>query len=374
VILFLISFKSFSENAQPICIDLSPTYDLSFSNGTSNTFIAVKIHELTPAVLSWITEITADKLAIIVSGGYTNMNSSVEILDENGNYWCSLPKLPDYRESHTQSGLITCGGNINDVDDSIRDYVNTDGVQDSCLTFSSGQWIKSHNLRFRHKQIFDSGAQRTNWYRKRSRHSSWISPQGVVLMGGEPSLLLGKSTLVLMDDGQVKLGFGLRQAVYFACTIQLDEQVILTGGNYDEKRVDVYNMDGWVKGLPRLGTGRYKHGCGHYIDSNDRMVYLVTGGTDGITGALTSTEILVSGAESWTEVAGQLPKPLMGLSGVSLNNKIFMTGGYSKGPWDYILQFNPDNGTWSNIGKMKQARSFHGASLVNVDDVIDYCN
>ena len=49
-------------------------------------------------------------------------------------------------------------------------------------------------------------------------------------------------------------------------------------------------------------------------------------------------------------------------------------GGYSKGPWDYILQFNPDNGTWSNIGKMKQARSFHGASLVNVDDVIDYCN
>ena len=60
----------------------------------------------------------------------------------------------------------------------------------------------------------------------------------------------------------------------FACTIQLDEQVILTGGNYDEKRVDVYNMDGWVKGLPRLGTGRYKHGCGHYIDSNDRMVVL----------------------------------------------------------------------------------------------------
>ena len=43
------------------------------------------------------------------------------------------------------------------------------------------------------------------------------------------------------------------------------------------------------------------------------QVYLVTGGTDGITGALTSTEILVSGAESWTEVAGQLPKPLMGL-------------------------------------------------------------
>ena len=82
------------------------------------------------------------------------MNSSVEILGENGIYMCSLPDLPDYRSSHTQSGLVTCGGDgdINNIaDDSIKNYVNVAGVEYSCLTFSSGQWIKSHNLKIYEK-------------------------------------------------------------------------------------------------------------------------------------------------------------------------------------------------------------------------------
>ena len=52
-------------------------------------------------------------------------------------------------------------------------------------------------------------------------------------------------------------------------------------------------------------------------------MYLVTGGWDS--SYLSSTEILVDGAVTWTEV-GELPVSMYGLRGVSLNNKILMTG------------------------------------------------
>ena len=55
---------------------------------------------------------------------------------------------------------------------------------------------------------------------------------------------------------------------------------------------------------------------------------MVTGGYGGgFREDLMSTEILVSGASSWTEVAGgDLPVPSQGIRGVSFQNQIFMTG------------------------------------------------
>ena len=58
------------------------------------------------------------------------------------------------------------------------------------------------------------------------------------------------------------------------------------------------------------------------------QVYLVTGGTKvGLinTSLTSSTEILIDGASLWTKV-GSLPTALYGVSGVSLKNKIIMTG------------------------------------------------
>ena len=40
---------------------------------------------------------------------------------------------------------------------------------------------------------------------------------------------------------------------------------------------------------------------------------------------LSSTEVLTETGQSWL-TAGSLPSPLTGLRGLSLNNKIFMTG------------------------------------------------
>ena len=93
----------------------------------------------------------------------------------------------------------------------------------------------------------------------------------------------------------------------------------------------------------------------------------------------------MDGAGAW-ETAGQFPKAISGLRGVSLNNNIFMTGniivnqfishkhsnntgGYS----DSILRFNSVDGSWEEVGKLQQMRHDHGASLVNVDDIMGKC-
>ena len=62
------------------------------------------------------------------------------------------------------------------------------------------------------------------------------------------------------------------QYLSYACSIQLEETVVITGGYNTTRRVSVYSFDGWVEDLPDLLTGRSDHGCGHYINNDDKMV------------------------------------------------------------------------------------------------------
>ena len=148
---------------------------------------------------------------------------------------CSLPDLPDDYFYHTQSGLVTCGGLSGDT-------------PKSCLTFSGGQWITSHTL-----------------LQQRAFHSSWFSKHGILLMGGSVSLT---TTEMLSADGQSTPGFTLKYLLHSACTIQFDDLVIVTGG----QKVSVYNISGWVEDLPDLVQGRSDHGCGHFINNDNKMV------------------------------------------------------------------------------------------------------
>ena len=49
-----------------------------------------------------------------------------------------------------------------------------------------------------------------------------------------------------------------------------------------------------------------------------------------------------------------------------------MLGG-NGGGGDEILEWDPTNEEWKEMGKMKQSRSYHGMAVVEVDDVIDFC-
>ena len=58
-----------------------------------------------------------------------------------------------------------------------------------------------------------------------------------------------------------------------ACGIQHDDVFIVTGGFWNEATVSQYNVTGWVKDLPRLNTGRLRHGCGYFYSHSIEMVY-----------------------------------------------------------------------------------------------------
>ena len=52
----------------------------------------------------------------------------------------------------------------------------------------------------------------------------------------------------------------------------MEASVVLTGGLYTKTRVTVYNSEGWVEDLPSLNMGRYSHGCGHFVNTDNQVV------------------------------------------------------------------------------------------------------
>ena len=64
------------------------------------------------------------------------------------------------------------------------------------------------------------------------------------------------------------------QHIFFslACSIELEEMVVVTGGCCAITRVMAYNNDGPMYRLPDMPTAREKHACSHYVDSNNNLV------------------------------------------------------------------------------------------------------
>ena len=53
-----------------------------------------------------------------------------------------------------------------------------------------------------------------------------------------------------------------------------------------------YNAEGYLADLPSLATGRYSHGCGHFVNTADREVG--RGRSLNITGKLSETPLKLS--------------------------------------------------------------------------------
>ena len=89
-----------------------------------------------------------------------SVSKQVELLKDDGTFWCNLPDHPDSPNRHTQNGLVTCG------------FPWRSGHR-ICYTFANGTWAQSHTLQ---RDYYD--------------HCSWESSQGIVLlMNGTTDLL-----------------------------------------------------------------------------------------------------------------------------------------------------------------------------------------
>ena len=109
--------------------------------------------------------------ALIITGGWRSRSrlSSVEVYHPGTNTSCTLPSLPEGISSHSQDGLVLCGG--------YPDFGR------SCYTLNTdtAQWTKTHSLSER-----------------RSGHTSWRREDGsILLIGGYWS----STTTELVSDG-----------------------------------------------------------------------------------------------------------------------------------------------------------------------------
>ena len=100
---------------------------------------------------------------LLITGGVGDGGSgltSVEVLSPSGVLIpCSVPR-PAYRSYHTQDGAVACGGG------------DAPATLTSCSSLTASGWSTSHQLQER-----------------RHRHVSWLSPVGLLLMGGWGSRL-----------------------------------------------------------------------------------------------------------------------------------------------------------------------------------------
>jgi len=282
--------------------------------------------------------------AIVVAGG-TNAEKSVEVFIP-GVGTCKLPNLPYGRTSHIMETIddkpVVCFGFVEPPPG-----VHIDIIQYGCMQFTPtgrnfGIWQDSviQGMGYRGPQL---GGQ---------DKGSWVSSAGLVVLDTREARIMNTTKTI-----------EIRYPKY-ACIITDKDSIIVTGGE-DNQGVARYNLKGLVEHLPSLSQQRKYHGCGSYLSSGS-MVLIVAGGRRGDE-KLSTTEKLTIGDSYWTTVKG-LPRTLAFMGSVSMDNKVFLIGGYTGTRGDYrqeILAF--DGEEWKEVGQLQNGRSRPAVTLVDAD-------
>ena len=83
--------------------------------------------------------------------------------------------------------------------------------------------------------------------------------------------------LIVSDNNNSNTGYVIiykieNKTFRWACAIEMPKKVILTGGVKTMYNVSVYSTEGFVENWPQLKKGRAGHGCGHYINTDEKVV------------------------------------------------------------------------------------------------------
>jgi len=256
------------------------------------------------------------------------------------------------------NGLTLCGG------DKFCHDCNAGDQSDYCMKFSDGEWSLIPLLH------------------PRSDHSSWQAENGIFLIGGYKEI---ESEFVPSNGEPNYPAFPVKYEALYSCSISDvgSHSVIITGGFFYDGEAHVidtvtrYDEDGFVEYLPSLHFARAYHGCGSFIRDDGNQVFLVAGGAVlSDQRASTPTEVLTQGSDTWT-LATPLPQARSGLAGVTVDNRLYMTGGMynSTNPSDEILEWRDEEQIWALGLWMENGRSNHAASSVTIDDnIMKYCH
>ena len=108
----------------------------------------------------------------------------MELLGSDGLSFCTLPSLLSGRATHSQDGLISCGGG-----GGWRSSEN----RKTCSTFKDGAWVESHNLT-----------------ELRYQHVSWETSEGVFMIGGADSQSKNTTEIITSNSTYFSLPYDTR--------------------------------------------------------------------------------------------------------------------------------------------------------------------
>jgi len=284
---------------------------------------------------------------IVISGGDdTSAYKSVEVYVPSTGMSCLLPALPENRIYHTMDDLTVCGGTY---------------TKETCVSFISGEWVTSQPL-----------------VHQRMVHCSWQTEEGLLLLGGGNQPLTSEIVPLSGQDGG--LSFDMQYDTRNACSMRdlTSSSLIITGGYKTKHTVSRYDSQGFVEDLPSLVKGRSKHGCASYLREDGTQVLLVAGGDNGgyLNDHEASTEVLTADSSTWT-LANPLPTALIGLQGVTLGGRVYMTGGYTEDDdlVSDILVWLDEEQAWEEAGEMRVARGIHAVATINMDhEAMQFCS
>jgi len=190
----------------------------------------------------------------------------------------------------------------------------------------------------------------------------------ILVLGGRDS-----QTAELIPGGDP---FPMEHSSWDSCMIQINQsEVVMIGGGYPTHgHVDRYSSTGFLGSLPDLITSRFDHACSAY-EADGGMIFLVTGGTDGIS-HLSSTEVLLPDAKTW-ETRASLPWEAFDLRGATLptffgkGGELLVAGGTDNSflQRGEVLQYMPGNNSWIEAGKLQIARSYHAMVAVDLSAI-----
>jgi len=186
-------------------------------------------------------------------------------------------------------------------------------------------------------------------------------PNSIVLLGG--GISTDNETTLTAEIVPGEGSFSLLQSGYEACGIPDGETIVMTGG-LGHNHVTGYNINGFVRELPRLPEKRWRHACAGLPSSG---AFIVAGGVDGstwVTGynIISSVLTLLPGATAWTPLAS-LPRLLHGARASIVGGRIRLTGGRDgEGSFrSEVLEYSPELlNQWTNVGKLEAERAYHG--------------
>ena len=253
------------------------------------------------------------------------------------------------RSRHSLTGRVACGG-------------RGEESSTSCEELEDGHWKEVVTLNTR----------------GRRGHSAWPVNGTLLLLGDFTDEDSHGTTTEIVTGNSTESFYQLRAKSSLSCGIDDVErsQLILTGGLHRGRDVDIYRLEGHDTRMPSLHTGRHSHGCAGYYrqvyEGVKGLVLVVTGGLNSLNRSLVSTEMFQFNADRDWNYVSSLPGPVTGLRGVTIDNRIFMTGGYNNNAGGVsrrdVLRYDVGQDQWVHVGDMRTPRAEHAVSPIKIED------